>query len=88
MWLERDHLDQWLAAISVSPAEVVEGFDPRWFVIYQGPYGDPCCRGRERAASGAFGATRVRGTTPGLQLTTLPPCGEPRLFSSCCVDLG
>jgi len=40
MWLEREHVDQWLAAISFYPAKVVEGFDPRWFVIYQRPYGD------------------------------------------------
>jgi len=40
MWLQREHVDQWLAAISFYPAKVVEGFDPRWFVIYQRPYGD------------------------------------------------
>jgi ubiquinone/menaquinone biosynthesis C-methylase UbiE len=48
MWLQREHVDQWLAAISFYPAKVVEGFDPRWFVIYQRPYGDSMLPGVER----------------------------------------
>jgi ubiquinone/menaquinone biosynthesis C-methylase UbiE len=48
MWLQREHVDEWLAAISFYPAKVVEGFDPRWFVIYQRPYGDSMLPGVER----------------------------------------
>jgi ubiquinone/menaquinone biosynthesis C-methylase UbiE len=48
MWLQRDHVDQWLAAISFYPAKVVEGFDPRWFVVYQRPYGDSLLPGAGR----------------------------------------
>lgn len=46
MWLEREHVDQWLAAISFYPARVVEGIERRWFVIYQRPYGDHMLPGR------------------------------------------
>lgn len=48
MWMKRDHVDQWMAAISFYPAKVVENFDDRWFVIYQRPYGDSMLPGAGR----------------------------------------
>ncbi len=40
MWLERSHVDIWMAANSFYPAQEFEGFGNRWFVVYQRPYGD------------------------------------------------
>ena len=35
MWLHPGDVDTWMAAISFYPARRVEGFEPRWFTIYQ-----------------------------------------------------
>jgi len=40
MWLDRSHVDSWMAALSFYPAREFEGFGNRWFVVYQRPYGD------------------------------------------------
>jgi len=64
MWIERDHADQWMAAISFYPAKVVEGFDNRWFVIYQRPYGDSMLPGagpRNQWEIGGLGRRHDRG---------------------------
>jgi ubiquinone/menaquinone biosynthesis C-methylase UbiE len=41
MWLKREHVDAWMAAIGFYPAEELDLFDNKWFVVYQRPYGSP-----------------------------------------------
>jgi ubiquinone/menaquinone biosynthesis C-methylase UbiE len=48
MWLHPSDVDSWMAAISFYPAKRVEGFDPRWFTIYQRPYGNSMLPGAGR----------------------------------------
>ncbi len=39
MWLKREDVDTWMAAIGFYPAERFGVYDDKWFVAYQRPYG-------------------------------------------------